>query len=150
LFRDLRKRAFVVPNQGDTMQNQTLTNLQPSVINMGPLKDAHGDILVLQPKGKKGDSKEVSAEVAGSEIVDRIKKAGWVTVGPVAPVATAPVAPTPPKPPSKVRETPPPAPAKAASEPAPAKAAPEPTLATPTAPAEVPAKTEDDLPKSRK
>lgn len=77
------------------MQNQIITNTQPSVLDMSPLHDAHGNVLVLKPKGQKGDSKEISGEVATSEIVGRVKKAKWVTLSAVPSAPSAPAAPPP-------------------------------------------------------
>ena len=82
------------------MQNQIITNTQLSVLDMSPLHDAHGNALVLKPKGQKGDSKEISGEVAASEIVDRVKKAKWVTLSavttaPSAPPSAPPIVPPP-------------------------------------------------------
>ncbi len=115
------------------MQNHVITNKQESVLDMSPLKDANGLALALRPRGQKGDSKEITAEVAESEIVARVKKAGWVDVRPVgAAPADPPPAPTPKKTSSAAPPpAPTPSPTPAAAPPLPP--APEPTKVMPVA-----------------
>lgn len=86
------------------MQNKIITNKQGSIVALAPLLDAAGNALVLQPKGTKGDEREITTETAEDEIIERVKKAGWVSVRALA--ATPPVA----VPPPVVDRAPPPAP----------------------------------------
>ncbi len=91
------------------MPNQIITNNQPSIVEMSPLKDVNDAALVLRPKGQKGDSKEVTQETADDEIVARVKKMGWIDV---RPASTAPdVPPLSPAPSKPATAAPPPPPA---------------------------------------
>lgn len=63
--------------------NKLITNKQVSIVALTPLLDVAGHALVLQPKGTKGDEREITAETAEDEIVKRVEKAGWVRVHPV-------------------------------------------------------------------
>lgn len=118
------------------MSNHRITNKQGSNMTLSPLLDVEGNALVLAPKGTKGDAKEIDAETAASEIVERMKAAGWVGVSPIVAnppqQAPAPRAPTPePLPP------PPPAPPPKAEEPPPAPVVVQPEATQVMPPAEV-------------
>jgi hypothetical protein len=81
------------------MSNQKITNKLGSVLTLAPLLDDYGHALVLQPKGAKGDTKEISAETAAHEIISRVKKANWVSLSPAgAAPAASPPSPAPSKP----------------------------------------------------
>jgi len=54
-----------------------LTNKTQSILDMSPLKDVHGNVLTLKP----GASREVDAETLGNDIVQRMLKPQWVSVG---------------------------------------------------------------------
>ena len=107
------------------MSNQLITNKLSSVLTLAPLLDEYGRALVLQPKGTKNDTKEISADTDAHEIVLRVKKANWISV---APVGATPAAP--PSTPVIAAPTPAPAPvvepAPAPVEPAPVEPAPAP------------------------
>lgn len=75
------------------MQNQIITNKQGSIVELSPLQDAHGAALVLRPRGEKGDTREITAETAGHEIIERVVKAGWVSLRGVTNTPPAPLAP---------------------------------------------------------
>lgn len=93
------------------MSNQIITNKLSSVLTLAPLHDEYGVVLVLQPKGTKGDSKEISAETAEHEIILRVRKASWVSLAPVGASQATPAPSKPvPTPPSKPVVTAPPAP----------------------------------------
>jgi hypothetical protein len=104
------------------MSDQTVTNKQMSVLDLSPLRDTADVVVVLRPRGTAGASCIVSAETAESDVLQRVKKAGWVDVAPAHAAAPAPIkAPAPA--PVKAAE-PAPAPVKAAEPaPAPVKAA---------------------------
>jgi hypothetical protein len=109
------------------MPNLTITNKQSSILSLAPLLDTAGDVLVLQPKGSKGDEKPIDEETANHEIVERICKAGWATVRAVSAAQPSQEPPAP----APVAATPPPAPEPAPApvpEPAPL---PEPTMEMP-------------------
>jgi hypothetical protein len=101
------------------MQNQVITNTQPSVLDLSPLQNAHGAALVLRPTGQAGASMEITAEVAANETVARVKKAGWVDLKPAAAAAPPPPTPAPAPvaapPPVAAAPPPPPAPAPVAT-----------------------------------
>lgn len=80
------------------MSNFIISNKQGSNVSLAPLHDTRGHMLVLRPRGKPGDSKEIDADTAHGEIVERVVKAGWVSIAPVGltPAATPPVPPAPP------------------------------------------------------
>lgn len=82
------------------MSNSIIKNTQVSRVDLTPVRDAFGTLVVLSPKGTKGDSREVTAEAANDDIVQRVKKAGWISVTPVGatPPAPEPVPVAPPKP----------------------------------------------------
>lgn len=130
------------------MKNQLITNKQVSIVALSPLLDAAGNALVLQPKGAKGDEREITAETADDEIVKRVEKAGWVRLRPVGdvqpaqhtppapPVAVVPEPVVTPPPVAVVTPEPPPAPEPEVVPPA-AIVAPEPETTQVMAPAEV-------------
>src|SRR3989304_7548772 len=97
------------------MSNFRITNKQGSILSLSPLLDEHGVALVLLPKGQTGDAKVISAETAAHEIVDRVKKAGWVSLTPVGGATAAPPAPS--KPAALPPPPPPPVPAPVAARP---------------------------------
>jgi hypothetical protein len=107
------------------MSNYIITNKQGSNMTLAPLLDTAGNALVLAPKGTQGDEREIDAETAAHEIIERVRLAGWVTVRPIAVTApqNEPAAPPP-------TPEPPPAPAP---EPAP-EPEPEPVVTAPEAP----------------
>ena len=76
------------------MSNQIITNKHASTLDLTPLRDVFDVIVVLRPQGTPGDSREISEETAADEIVERVKRAGWVSVTATgalaAPVAVAP------------------------------------------------------------
>lgn len=118
------------------MKNQIITNKQGSIVALAPLLDATGNVLVLQPKGAKGDAREITATVANDEIIKRVEKAGWVylrladtTPAPNNSVSAAPPAPV---------EAPPTTPTVPAAPPAPGEAplVPHPEPVTPALPIE--------------
>jgi hypothetical protein len=92
------------------MSNFTITNKQGSILSLSPLQDENGVALVLHPAGSQGASKTISAETAEHEIVERVKKANWVSVTAVgavaAPKAAVVAPPPPPAPPAPVAVTP--------------------------------------------
>ena len=96
------------------MSDQIVTNKQMSVLDLSPLRDTADVALVLQPRGTEGATRIVSAETAESEVLQRVKKAGWVDVTSANAAAPAP---------GKTAVPPPPEPAP---EPAPVAAVPEP------------------------
>jgi len=130
------------------MLNLTITNKQGSILSLAPLLDTSGNVLVLQPKGNKGDEKTIDEETANHEIVERICKAGWAYVRPAHNVAAQPpqeppASPpdeTPPAPPAETPPAPEPAPP---SEPAPL---PEPEAVVVMPPAAVEAPAEETKP----
>lgn len=115
------------------MSNLIIRNTQASTLDLTPMRDVFDVIVVLRPKGAKGDSREISAETAEHETVARVKKAGWISLEPTGavPVVAAPVPVTAPTP-------------ATVAEPEPA-----PVLETAPEPEPVPAPTETPSSKSR-
>ncbi len=118
------------------MSNQIVTNKQVSILDLTPLRDVHDNAIVLKPKGTAGASREITALVAESDTIQRVRAAGWVDVAPVAAASPPPpspnkaVAAAPPPPPTPNPE---PAAAPPHAAPTPPIAPPEPTLEMPQA-----------------
>ena len=72
------------------MSNHIVTNKQASLLDLSPLRDVAGIILVLRPRGTEGASRVVTSATAESDVLRRVKNAGWVDVGP-ADAAPVPV-----------------------------------------------------------
>lgn len=106
------------------MPNFIISNKQASNMDLAPLRDVTGHILTFRPKGQPGDSKEVDEATCDSEIIERVFKAGWISIKSVSaweqpppepplPAAAAPPAPPAPPPPLPLA---PPAPIHVAPE----------------------------------
>jgi hypothetical protein len=112
------------------MSNIRLINDKRSILDLSAVKDAEGKMIILQPKGTKGSSRECHGDVLDHPHVQNVIKARWAhaekislsvpveevppAVEPVPPPAEPPVdatsnAPTPPPPaeaPSSAEEAP--------------------------------------------
>ena len=62
------------------MSNSIITNKQASILDLSPLRDTAATVIVLRPKGSKGDSCVVSQETADSEVAARARTAGWIEI----------------------------------------------------------------------
>lgn len=77
--------------------NHVITNKTTGMLDMSPLKDVLGRALTL----RKDESREIDDETLASDIVQRVKNAGWLTVGAHAAHAEPPKAAAPPAPPAE-------------------------------------------------
>lgn len=121
------------------MSNIRLINDKRSILDLSAVKDAEGKMIILQPKGTKGSSRECHEEVLDHPHVQDVIKARWAhseKISLTVPADEAPPAIEPVLPPSTVDTTAtpsaPPLPAPPAEEPSSSEEAP----ALETAPSE--------------
>lgn len=124
------------------MSNIRLINDKRSILDLSAVKDAEGKMIILQPKGTKGSSRECHEEVLDHPHVQDVIKARWAhseKISLTVPADEAPPAIEPVLPPSTVDTTAassaPPMPAPPAEEPSGSEEAPAPET-TPSEPSE--------------